>query len=855
METAQPAAPFTNFLESFTTADSPDQAVLPEHTPPATPAKPDAKHREGRPPVDKSVPFAPGSAVYLPNVADLASAPPNVPQQQPGLMAASDAPQASAAQTAPAPKTETARVALPEEITGPIVQTRPLVALPEQTVLPPAGDVREQPFLPPLPRTPAIVWWSGSRAEPPVSHPVPATCVDPPADASRLQTPAPTAHQNSPAPPEQPAFPEDSVAPSLLQSLVSPPGAAEPATLPPATLRTPPQTVSAALSPAMPASPPPMAPATVTQTEPAAPPQTTPATPPQTTPATPPQTTPAALPRDTSVARQDSPPRPKPSVGPTGLPQPDLDPNPPEKQRQRPAVSRRDSPAASGSVPLATSLARTPSVPPPRVPGAQESPSEVCQRDPSVAPPDLPLTIATSVKAPPATDAPTHRNRNKRTPGKDLAALPSQSPGAVYRSNPPIEPRHRIELPGTPAPAETPVPPVTAAAHPVRAARVAFASPAAAVPLLPQSIYPSVPEQQNPVVTTAGAPPAQNTVHAANKTTGLFTSPVPAASHQASTPPPVPRSPAQSDPQPERQGSGANSRPSVAAIVQDASTDCAPPAETAFLAHLVPATEPAPEAAPQARAVPAPHPTGAVRLVTPEVPSAAIPSTDKPPDPAAPPEPEPARSMQKTPPATVEHLKKTDAPAAVPAAPPAESAVRTTTQPLTAPEARSSSRAPESPRNETVPAARVQAAAPLPEPVNAPAGSRNVEMHFTVDEGRVQVHVAERGGEVRVAVHTPDANLAGTLREELPQLTSRLEQSGFHTETWHGPTAGSSEGARAAEPAPGSPRQDSPDAQQRHSGGQQNEEQQRRQPPEEQAGPRPGREDFSWLFDAVRIND
>jgi len=128
-------------------------------------------------------------------------------------------------------------------------------------------------------------------------------------------------------------------------------------------------------------------------------------------------------------------------------------------------------------------------------------------------------------------------------------------------------------------------------------------------------------------------------------------------------------------------------------------------------------------------------------------------------------------------------------------------------------------------------------------------------MHFSVDEGRVQVHVAERAGEVRVAVHTPDANLAGTLREELPQLTSRLEQSGFHAETWHGPTAGQAEGMRAGEPAPGSPRQDTPDPQQRNSGGQQNEEQQRRQPPEEQAAPVPRREDFSWLFDAVRMND
>ncbi|MDR3700075.1 MAG: flagellar hook-length control protein FliK [Candidatus Sulfopaludibacter sp.] len=363
-------------------------------------------------------------------------------------------------------------------------------------------------------------------------------------------------------------------------------------------------------------------------------------------------------------------------------------------------------------------------------------------------------------------------------------------------------------------------------------------------------------DQQNPVATTVGAPQAQNSVHAENATAIRYASPGPAAPRETSAPHPAPRSPAQApNAQPESFESGANSQPSFPATVQDAATDSAPPAETAFLAHLVPATEPAPEAAPQARPVPAPPQTVATRPAVPEVPSVASAATDNPPDPAAQPEPEPARRMQKSAPAAEEHPKKAEAAAATPDTAHAEPATKTASQPLTAPEARPSSRTPESPRTEFVPAARVLAAAPLSEPVSTPAGPKNVEMHFSVDEGRVQVHVAERAGEVRVAVHTPDANLAGALREELPQLTSRLEQSGFHAETWHGPTAGSAEGIRPGEPSPGSPRQDTPDSRQQNSGGQQQEEQQRRQPPEEQAAARSGRGDFSWLFNAVRIND
>jgi hypothetical protein len=47
-----------------------------------------------------------------------------------------------------------------------------------------------------------------------------------------------------------------------------------------------------------------------------------------------------------------------------------------------------------------------------------------------------------------------------------------------------------------------------------------------------------------------------------------------------------------------------------------------------------------------------------------------------------------------------------------------------------------------------------------------------------------QLKLVERGGEVYVAVRTPDGELAQSLRQHLGQLAARLEESGYRTETW-----------------------------------------------------------------------
>jgi hypothetical protein len=91
-----------------------------------------------------------------------------------------------------------------------------------------------------------------------------------------------------------------------------------------------------------------------------------------------------------------------------------------------------------------------------------------------------------------------------------------------------------------------------------------------------------------------------------------------------------------------------------------------------------------------------------------------------------------------------------------------------------------------SPRPAT-PAARVEPPAP-PDPLRAevrgvslivpaePAGDRPAP--------RIELHLAERAGEVYVTVRTPNPQVREVLRSELPVLIERLEQSGYRAEVF-----------------------------------------------------------------------
>jgi hypothetical protein len=163
-------------------------------------------------------------------------------------------------------------------------------------------------------------------------------------------------------------------------------------------------------------------------------------------------------------------------------------------------------------------------------------------------------------------------------------------------------------------------------------------------------------------------------------------------------------------------------------------------------------------------------------------------------------------------------------------------------------------------------AAAPQTAAP-PEPgagaeaSKPPAAARNIQFDVNGGDRRVEVRLTERGGEVQVAVRTPDANLASALREDLPALSSRLAESGFRAETWHPASPGTSSGApsgqgdwhKLTEPSAGGPPQD-PNGRPRQNGGQPNSDSQPRQPQtrEQQPNRKDQGKDFTWLMSSLR---
>ncbi len=72
------------------------------------------------------------------------------------------------------------------------------------------------------------------------------------------------------------------------------------------------------------------------------------------------------------------------------------------------------------------------------------------------------------------------------------------------------------------------------------------------------------------------------------------------------------------------------------------------------------------------------------------------------------------------------------------------------------------------------------------------------------DQQNVQVRLTDRAGEVRVSVHAPTEELAGTLRQDLGSLTTKLNQSGFSTEAFTPSTGGGtlSRDQKNADPQP-----------------------------------------------------
>lgn len=194
-----------------------------------------------------------------------------------------------------------------------------------------------------------------------------------------------------------------------------------------------------------------------------------------------------------------------------------------------------------------------------------------------------------------------------------------------------------------------------------------------------------------------------------------------------------------------------------------------------------------------------------------------------------------------------EPVRKSEVSAAGASEPAVTAPPATAQQPPAASGARPRESAPDSPP----PAAATEP--PVAPVAPRPAAAHDIQLQLAGQgDQKVEVRVSERAGDMRVEVRTPDSGLAGNLREDLPALASRLEQTGFRAETWH--PAGTAEHQGTAQAAPGGASQNSA-RQPGQNGGQRQRDSQPQPKPKAQENDTPAQEpgkDFAWLFSSIQ---
>jgi hypothetical protein len=144
--------------------------------------------------------------------------------------------------------------------------------------------------------------------------------------------------------------------------------------------------------------------------------------------------------------------------------------------------------------------------------------------------------------------------------------------------------------------------------------------------------------------------------------------------------------------------------------------------------------------------------------------------------------------------------------------------------------------------------ARLAPEAPKP---STPA--RNMQFAVGAGDQRVEVRVAERDGELHVAVHTPDQLLAGSLRDELPSLAARLESAGLRTQTWHPGSPDSAGRERLVDASSRTLSQNSQDQPGQDGRRRQDDPPpQRAKRPEDPFHPKRNQKDFQWHLTSLR---
>ncbi|HLI83838.1 MAG TPA: flagellar hook-length control protein FliK [Bryobacteraceae bacterium] len=136
---------------------------------------------------------------------------------------------------------------------------------------------------------------------------------------------------------------------------------------------------------------------------------------------------------------------------------------------------------------------------------------------------------------------------------------------------------------------------------------------------------------------------------------------------------------------------------------------------------------------------------------------------------------------------------------------------------------------------------------------SAAAPARDIHLQLHQGDQRVDVRLSERSGEVHVAVRTADPQLAGALRDDLPGLSDRLEQSGFRADTWHAAMAAMPSGERRIETAGSAFSNPQESGRRQPDQGQENQQHQQRQSPRQPKAGAPQnsdsrRKDFQWLM-------
>jgi hypothetical protein len=141
--------------------------------------------------------------------------------------------------------------------------------------------------------------------------------------------------------------------------------------------------------------------------------------------------------------------------------------------------------------------------------------------------------------------------------------------------------------------------------------------------------------------------------------------------------------------------------------------------------------------------------------------------------------------------------------------------------------------------------------APAPQPASTPA-THDIKLELNGGGQRVEVRLTERGGDIHVAVRTPDARLSDAMRQDLPALAAKLEQSGFRADGWQPGSAAGNE-RRALETGAGNASQDS------HENAGQNQQQKQDNPQPQHPknftnapNRKSDRKDFAWLLQTYR---